>query len=64
MERTVATKLARDLEGRKILPADRGGGWGGREGGTPGKCTCKDSAAYTVSASRLTMEVEAVTVNI
>ena len=33
MERTVARKLARDLEGRKILPPDRGGGGGGGQGG-------------------------------
>ena len=29
MERTVARKLARDLEEREILPANHGGGGGG-----------------------------------
>ena len=32
MECIVARKLARDLEDREILPANRGGGWGGGGG--------------------------------
>ena len=42
MERVVARKLARDLEDRMILPANREGGGGVR----PGKCTWENVAAY------------------
>ena len=44
MECIVARKLARDLEDSDILPANRGGGWGGGERESSDKETCtKDS---------------------
>ena len=39
MERVVARKLARDLEDRKILPANQGGF-------RAGKCTWESAAAF------------------
>ena len=39
MERIVARKLARDLEDRKILPANQGGF-------RPGKCTLENAASF------------------
>ena len=47
MERTVARKLARDLEDREILPANRWGGWWVvMVEFRPEKCTRENAAAF------------------
>ena len=43
MERIIARKLARDLEDRKMLPANQGGF-------RPGKCTWGNAAAFAYDA--------------